>query len=142
MKRIVSKDFYYQITDDAIIDEPISGKENVALVLQDDWTNASGKEFILRVLKAIGLEPQKNIQIIPVEEQQQISPMLRTISAHYTFLLFGCKSNVLGLNIDDKKHFWYEMQNASVLLAERPSFYNSDTVKKELWLALKQKFTT
>ncbi len=140
MKKVFRKNFYYHFRERSPHTDQVALNDHVAVVWQDDWNDERAKDFILRVLKSVGLEPDKNAAVLVLGPDEEIAVSNWPFTHGVNILSFGVTAEFLGLNMDDRIHRWFRLKNFSILFAKRPSHYTNDVEKRALWQVLREKF--
>jgi hypothetical protein len=143
LKKVLHKPFSYQIPENSGF--PLSknnqGKPRFLFADANELNQAEIHSFLLKILTALKLDPEKDLQIIACEPQLVYPVFPQLIHENADVISFGITPMQLKLQGFDEIHFLYHYQQCCLLFANSLSSYTTnDASKKLLWAALKKMF--
>ncbi len=110
------------------------------LITESTFKDAALQELLEKIIRAVGLDPNKDVSIQAIPEGTCIEFITGPESLGNKIILFGAQAFQYALQFKPKTHKIYRIGFVDILCADSLDHYQKETQKKLLWQALKEMY--
>lgn len=118
------------------------GEQKLLILLHQEDNEAELLELLDKICASSGLDPQKNVDVILMQDNQVYSiKQFIELQPEHGIISFGTQEEVLKTQFNKIKYWWILMDKVSILFSDPLHKIRSNReMKVKLWEALQSKF--